>query len=510
MADISKITLPSGDAYNIKDANAIHKGDNIPRTDVGLSSDAVTNGIDEVTRPLVGATASNKTFGLPASQITIEYSRDGGSTWVDYGATDAQKRALFAETRSVSLRPGKVTSTADNNLNNMLRVTINREDRYVALDCLYIWASTNGNTWTVDLDKSTLGAKTTFTNVFKDFNLGGWSGNNIKYFPEMLFGGSDSSQPNQTYALRLTFKQTSIRTTNNYGPPSLIDVRFYGTGVWTAPNNIVAFNRLYSWDDLLNATFPAEITATDFNGTINGHSVNADVPSGAKFTDTVTTATTSGSGNAVTAVTASNGALTVTKGSTFLTSHQTIKQDGVTGATVNRYGVCSTAAATAAKTVTLTTGTFSLETGALVHVKFTNSNTVANPTLNVNSTGAKAIMLYGTTTASTNTNTSWYAGTVVTFVYDGTNWLMADFAHRGNDNNHVRQTLQTGNANRPLLMAYSANTVTTSNVDNVAYRNNNIYANPSTGLITATNFANSKGTIGASYDSNTETITIIL
>lgn len=56
-------------------------------------------------------------------------------------------------------------------------------------------------------------------------------------------------------------------------------------------------------------------------GTINGFTIGKSVPSDAKFTDTVTTATTSGSGNAVTAVTASNGALSVTKGSTFLTSH---------------------------------------------------------------------------------------------------------------------------------------------------------------------------------------------
>lgn len=41
-------------------------------------------------------------------------------------------------------------------------------------------------------------------------------------------------------------------------------------------------------------------------------------------TNTVTTATTTGSGNAVTAITASNGALTVTKGTTFLTRHQDI------------------------------------------------------------------------------------------------------------------------------------------------------------------------------------------
>lgn len=54
---------------------------------------------------------------------------------------------------------------------------------------------------------------------------------------------------------------------------------------------------------------------------VNSHTVNADVPTNAKFTDTVTTATTTGSGNAVTAISASNGALTVTKGSTFLTSY---------------------------------------------------------------------------------------------------------------------------------------------------------------------------------------------
>lgn len=100
-----------------------------------------------------------------------------------------------------------------------------------------------------------------------------------------------------------------------------------------------------------------------------------------------------------------------------------------------RYGTCSTAAATAAKVVTLEgSSSFDLETGSVVVIKMTNTNSIANPTLNVNSTGAKSIMRYGTTTASTNANTSWNAGSAVTFVYDGTNWLLADFALRGNDN----------------------------------------------------------------------------
>lgn len=65
-----------------------------------------------------------------------------------------------------------------------------------------------------------------------------------------------------------------------------------------------------------------EIVTADFVTNL----VQTPVPENALFTDTVTTATTSGSGNVVTAVSASNGALTVTKGSTaVLTSgNQTV------------------------------------------------------------------------------------------------------------------------------------------------------------------------------------------
>lgn len=104
----------------------------------------------------------------------------------------------------------------------------------------------------------------------------------------------------------------------------------------------------------------------------------------------------------------------------FLTSHQTIKQDGVTGATVNRFGTCSTAAATAAKTVAITTGTFSLEAGAQVAVKFSNANTANSPTLNVGSTGAKNIFVNGVQ-ITTGGNKALLAGTVI-FIYDGTQY----------------------------------------------------------------------------------------
>ena len=78
------------------------------------------------------------------------------------------------------------------------------------------------------------------------------------------------------------------------------------------------------------------------------------------------------------------------------------------------YGTCSTAAATAAKTVTV--DNFSLETGARVLVNFTVTNTASSPTLNVNSTGAKPIY-YRNSAISTGYLA---ANRIYEFVYDGT------------------------------------------------------------------------------------------
>ena len=87
------------------------------------------------------------------------------------------------------------------------------------------------------------------------------------------------------------------------------------------------------------------------------------------------------------------------------------------------YGTCSTAAGTAQKDVTCANFD-KLITGVTIHVKFTNSNTHATPTLKVNSTTAAQIMRYGTTKPGTSEAASWMAGSVISFTYDGTYWQM--------------------------------------------------------------------------------------
>lgn len=55
------------------------------------------------------------------------------------------------------------------------------------------------------------------------------------------------------------------------------------------------------------------------------------------------------------------------------------------------YGVCSTAASTQVKEVTVTNNDFSLVNGVVVQVTFTNANSNAMPMLKVNNTTAKGI-----------------------------------------------------------------------------------------------------------------------
>lgn len=87
----------------------------------------------------------------------------------------------------------------------------------------------------------------------------------------------------------------------------------------------------------------------------------------------------------------------------------------------NYYGTSSTEAATSTKIVDCTG--FVLKTGALLSVKFTYANTATGTCyLNVNETGAKRIRRSGNSTQAVNH--IWDANDIVTFVYDGSSWVL--------------------------------------------------------------------------------------
>lgn len=104
------------------------------------------------------------------------------------------------------------------------------------------------------------------------------------------------------------------------------------------------------------------------------------------------------------------------------------------------YGTCATAANEAAKVV-VCTDFDTLLTGVTIRVKFSNGNTAANPTININSTGAKSVFRFGSTTPVGAG--SWEAGAVVELTYDGTSFFMTNSDNIAAKQNVTDNTLQT-------------------------------------------------------------------
>lgn len=228
--------------------------------------------VDTITRSFVDKSRANRTFGLPAEQIKIEYSRDGGTTWTAITDRDTDKKKLFSENLSSQFYLGNTTSTTDKSVNDQLRVTISTgenltvaSERYTRIDSLYVYISTNGNTCVCDLERATGQAPDNFIEVFSNKPMNGWSGPNIYYFGNFGWGGS-SSQLGNTRFLRITFRQTAIK--DNYSNMCVQDIRFYGDTAYTSSNNMMKNDHMYSWDENFNVTFPARVTAGELAGTL--------------------------------------------------------------------------------------------------------------------------------------------------------------------------------------------------------------------------------------------------
>jgi hypothetical protein len=201
-------------------------------------------------------------------------------------------------------------------------------------------------------------------------------------------------------------------------------VEFYYNGTQWDLLNVSNSNTTYSSLSAADATTGTATTGRLISAKVLHDKITAMLPS----VPTISVTQTATSGNEVGKVTI-NGAdttlyapiqTTVTGNAGSATKLATARTiDGVSfdgSANITHYGECSTAAGTAAKTVSLTS--FKLATGAKVAVKFTVTNTAANPTLNVNSTGAKAIMYRGSAISAGYLA----ANRVYEFVYDGTDY----------------------------------------------------------------------------------------
>lgn len=278
------------------------------RTTDLLSEPRFRSSTTVTTRPLFMMTRANRLTLLPPSQVIIEKSTDAGVTWVDYGATDDQKRNLFngrnAGSISIPLKNG-VRST-----DCMVRITITGMrynvpsgtaetvkydywnsnyiascERYCQLHTLYFWVNAvNDKIW-VKVERATGANSTTWNNIFDTSSnadrvgLSGWSGMDFVTFAQGVFGGG-TTQTGNYWNYRITFRTCSSTTTSdatlfddaNLGTgyttsaQSIAGINGYGDTMWTVPNNMAYIDHAYTWDNSLNVTFPANLAAATIHG----------------------------------------------------------------------------------------------------------------------------------------------------------------------------------------------------------------------------------------------------
>ena len=147
-----------------------------------------------------------------------------------------------------------------------------------------------------------------------------------------------------------------------------------------------------------------------------------------------------------------------------------------------QYGTCATAAATAAKVVTL--ANFVLFKGAQISVKFTYTNSVAKPTLNVNSSGAKAIYAKGAALTASS-QYAWAAGDTVDFVYNGSQWELKDTSVAGNIYTANTTTIAGGKITTETITAtqIAANAITSPKIATDAIKSRDYSATANDGSV---------------------------
>ncbi len=205
-------------------------------------------------------------FPNPAG-ITVEYSQDGGVTWLDYEATDKQKVNVFTSEGSFYCGRGGTAI-----LGKQLRITItpHKCGFYGSINKIILKIHSSGaeNAWVIF--KGLTGTNVDAGNEDDSFYrtlvnktpLSGKPGYNVLNFNTIYTRPNSSLYPNTFHRLRLVFGYDSIFNANYY-TLGLSILSFFGTHRFNLPSNLAKYNHLYTYDWQQNALFPAKVESKE-------------------------------------------------------------------------------------------------------------------------------------------------------------------------------------------------------------------------------------------------------
>jgi hypothetical protein len=221
---------------------------------------------------LVSELGANRFACGKAAGITIEYTRDGGTTWVDYGASDLAKCNIFTNSSS-HIEVGKADSTnkattAENYANYKVRVIINcgTFGIYNSFNKFVFYVSTNGSNHCYMKMSGVKQAETSDVwTAIGEMQVNGWSGFNV-YNQNVSMGASSYA----TYKKICFLFECRAAGNTTYNGLSILSIFGYGGVGWHTPSTLASTGHVYTVNGNQEVTFPSTVTATSFAGPLTG------------------------------------------------------------------------------------------------------------------------------------------------------------------------------------------------------------------------------------------------
>lgn len=252
----------------------------------------LNNGVPPLARALIDNCRANKLAFLPADQIIVEKTIDGGKTWTDAEVSDAAKAYTFSGVNYGDIELPQISGK----MNTLcgVRVTftgmkydvpsgtaetdkykywnknyVKSTDRYCNLDYFWFWINSSNNAISVKLEAATGDYPDDWSICYDKLRMTGWSGPNIIQQTKRVFGGG-SEQTDRLWNYRFTFMtvplsgKTELSTGHETQSQSIFAIRGYGTDTWISSNNLMATDNIYSVGVDKSTTFPATVSAPVF------------------------------------------------------------------------------------------------------------------------------------------------------------------------------------------------------------------------------------------------------
>ena len=269
-----------------------------------ISIPLVSNGdnADYTTQGIVPMSGANRFAFLPADQIIVEQSTDGGGTWQEYAGalTDQKKVALFSDINSSFYIPLK---NGVRSCDCMLRISITAmkynvpegtpetekfnywnnnyvigQERYCDPNLFSIFLSSVMDRIQLEIEYYK-GNGQKYSTVSTYAGLAGYSGRNNLRGLAITFGGATTQLTNfwnyrfifRTQAKDGSFDDSKLDTSTNTITQNISSIQAFSNNCWSYSNMMMYNNHIYTYDYQRNASFPAAVVPYSDNNNLLGN-----------------------------------------------------------------------------------------------------------------------------------------------------------------------------------------------------------------------------------------------